>query len=390
MNIVPNTYEYFSHKRVIFGKPLAESVSEELDHHDARKVFVISTRSLSQKTDVVSQLQRVLGNKFGGLFDQVVSHVPRAVGIAATEHARSIKPDLIISIGGGSAIDTGKLVQICLAENIKTTEELDRFRVVTDSNGASHVPTIKTSGIRQLVIPTTLSGAEWSHTTGSTDDERGIKDIYIQSDLAAPGILLVPEILKHTPLDIWLTSGFRGVDHAIGSLVSKNAHPFTNSTTAEGLRMLNRSLRATKNDPDNVEHRFESLIALWLASTGMMRMQYGASHGLSWHLSAVADVAHGHCSCVLIPATLRFNKAYTIDAQRQISEILGQPDVEAADAVLDLIRALDLPEKMREVGIRREHLGKIANDAMGNLLVRNNCRPITSVDDVMEILEMAF
>ena len=96
------------------------------------------------------------------------------------------------------------------------------------------------------------------------------------------------------------------------------------------------------------------------------------------------------CSCVLIPATLRFNKAYTIDAQRQISEILGQPDVEAADAVLDLIRALDLPEKMREVGIRREHLGKIANDAMGNLLVRNNCRPITSVDDVMEILEMAF
>ena len=154
--------------------------------------------------------------------------------------------------------------------------------------------------------------------------------------------------------------------------------------------MLNRSLRATKNDPDNVEHRFESLIALWLASTGMMRMQYGASHGLSWHLSAVADVAHGHCSCVLIPATLRFNKAYTIDAQRQISEILGQPDVEAADAVLDLIRALGLPEKMQEVGIRREHLGKIANDAMGNLLVRNNCRPITSVDDVMEILEMAF
>jgi len=390
LNIAPNTYEYFSHKRVIFGKSLAESVNEELGHHDARKVFVISTRSLNQNTDVVSELQRTLGNKFAGLFDQVVSHVPRTVGIAAAEQARAVGPDLIISIGGGSAIDTGKLVQICLAENITTTRELDDFRVVTEANGTSRVPKIKQADVRQLVIPTTLSGAEWSHTTGSTDDERGIKDIYIQSDLAAPGILLVPEILKYTPLDIWLTSGMRGVDHAIGSLVSKNSHPFTDSTTAEGLRMLNRSLRATKKDPDNVEHRFESLIALWLASTGMMRMQYGASHGLSWHLSAVAEVAHGHCSCVLIPATLRFNKSHTRDKQSHISEILGQPGVDAADAVLDLIRTLELPEKMREVGIRREHLEKIANDAMRNLLVRNNCRPITSVDDVMEILEMAF
>jgi len=93
---------------------------------------------------------------------------------------------------------------------------------------------------------------------------------------------------------------------------------------------------------------------------------------------------------VLIPATLRFNKSHTRDKQSHISEILGQPGVDAADAVLDLIRTLELPEKMREVGIRREHLEKIANDAMRNLLVRNNCRPITSVDDVMEILEMAF
>ena len=390
MDINPNTYEYFSHERVIFGKPLADSVREELGHHDARKVFVISTRSLNRNTDVVEQLQDTLGDRCVGLFDQVVSHVPRSVGVAAAQCVRAVDPDVIISIGGGSAIDTGKLVQICLAENITTTVELDEFRVTTEEDGTTRVPNIKQSAIRQLVIPTTLSGAEWSHTTGSTDDERGIKDIYIQSALAAPGILLVPEILGHTPLDIWLTSGMRGVDHAIGSLVSKNSHPFTDSTTAEGLRMLSRSLRATKKDPENLEHRFESLVALWLASTGMMRMQYGASHGLSWHLSAVAEVAHGHCSCVLIPATLRFNKSHTLEKQALISNILGRPGAEAADAVLELIRDLALPEKMREVGIKREHLDKIANDAMRNLLVRNNSRPINSVDDVMEILEMAF
>ncbi|MBM3572298.1 MAG: iron-containing alcohol dehydrogenase [Alphaproteobacteria bacterium] len=388
--IKPGTYEYFHQERVLFGKPMAEALREELPRHGATRIFVISTRTLSRKTQVVSALREILGNRFAGLFDDVESHVPRLVAIKAAAAARAAKPDLIISIGGGSAIDTGKAVLVALAENITTTRGFDAFRVRTDDAGKTVVPAITPPALRQIVIPTTLSGGEFSHTTGSTDTERHIKDIYIQSDLAAPAVILDPRITVHTPEWVWLSSGMRAVDHAVGSLCSRSAHPFTDATTAEGLRMLNRSLRAVRKTPNDLEVRLESQVGVWLASTGMMRMQYGASHGLSWHLSAVADVPHGHCSCVLLPSVLRYNKSHNEAQQKRVSDVLGRPDLDAADAVLDLIKELGLPYRMRDVGIKPEHLDVIARDAMHNLLVRNNPRPIDNPAQVREILDMAY
>jgi alcohol dehydrogenase class IV len=388
--IKPGTYEYFRQERIIFGKPLAEALAEELPRQQAERIFVISTRSLSRKTGVITQLRDAIGNRWAGLFDEVESHVPRHVVIKAAEAARAARPDLLISIGGGSAIDTGKAVQISLAEDIRTTLAFDPFAVRTDDAGKTVVPCIKTPPVRQIAIPTTLSGGEFSHTTGMTDTERHIKDIYIHPDLAAPAVILDPRITVHTPEWVWSSSGMRAVDHTVGSLCSKNAHPFTDATTADALRTLNRALRAVRTTPKDLDIRLECQVAVWLASTGMMRMQYGASHGLSWHLSAIADVPHGHCSCVLLPSVLRYNKPANAAQQRRVSELMGRPDLDAADAVLDLIKALDLPHRLRDVGIKREHLDIIARDAMHNLLVRNNPRPIDTPAQAREILEMAW
>jgi alcohol dehydrogenase class IV len=388
--IQPGTYEYFRQERVIFGKPLPDALAEELAHHDAQRIFVVATRSLSRKTKIVAQLRNVLGNRFAGLFDDVEPHVPRASAVAAAAAARAASPDLLIAIGGGSALDTGKMVQLCLAEHITEPRQLDAFRVRTDDAGNSVVPAIATPSLRQIAIPTTLSGAEWSHTTGSTDPERHIKDIYIQADFAAPAVILDAAISVHTPMWVWLSSGMRAVDHAIGSLCSKHPTPFSDATTVKALGMLNRSLRRVMVAPDDLDARLESLVGVWLASTGMMQMQYGASHGLSWHLSALADVPHGDCSCVLLPSVLRFNQAVNGVRQRTVSEALERSDLDAADAVLDLVQALGRPYRLRDVGITRTHIDTICQDAMHNLLVRNNPRGIDRPEHVREILEMAW
>lgn len=154
--------------------------------------------------------------------------------------------------------------------------------------------------------------------------------------------------------------------------------------------MLNRSLRRVVVTPDDIDARLESLVGVWLASTGMMRMQYGASHGLSWHLSALADVPHGDCSCVLLPSVLRFNQSVNAERQRIVSDALERPDLDAADAVLDLIQALGRPNRLRDVGITRAHIDTICQEAMHNLLVRNNPRTIDQPQRVREILEMAW
>ena len=158
--IEPGTYEYFRQERVIFGKPLAEALPEELAHHDVQRIFVVATRSLSRQTNVITQLRSLLGNRFAGLFDDVESHVPRASAVAAAAAARASSPDLLIAIGGGSALDTGKMMQLCVAEHITDPRQLDAFRVRTDDSGDTTVPAIAPHALRQIAIPTTLSGAE--------------------------------------------------------------------------------------------------------------------------------------------------------------------------------------------------------------------------------------
>lgn len=386
----PNTYQYFRQERISYGIPVTQGVAAELQRGHAKRIFVVATRSLSRKTDVVSGLIESLANRFVGLFDEVEPHVPRVTAVAAAARAKELQADQLISVGGGSAIDTGKMVQICLAENITDPFEFDRLRVRTDETGNTVVPAIRTPPLRQIVVPTTLSGGEFSHTAGSTDTARHIKDIYIQDDLAAPGVILDPAATVSTPEWLWMSSGMRAVDHAVGSICTANPNPLTDAATPEGLRLLSGALRTVKERPDDLEARLDCQLGVWLSSTGMMRMQYGASHGLSWHLSAVADVPHGHCSCVLLPATLRYNEPANADRQAIVSERLGMPGVPAADAVLDLIQSLGLPHRLRDVGIERSHFDKIATDAMHNLLVRNNPRPIDSPEQVLEILELAW
>ena len=383
-------YEYFAQERIHFGKPVGDVVEHELGRLDAQRVFIVATRTLSRKTEVVTNLISVLGNRFAGLFDDCESHVPRQTVFAASEKAREANPDLLISIGGGSAIDTGKMVLICLAENVHTGAELDLLYVKTADDGSVTVPPIKTPPCRPIAIPTTLSGGEFSHTAGSTDTERRVKDIYIQRDTAAAAVVLDPAITVYTPEWVWLASGIRAVDHAIGSLCSRQAQPFTDATCYSGLETLSESLRLNKRRPDGVEARLDSQLGVWLSSTGMMRGQYGASHGLSWHLSAIADVPHGHCSCVLLPSVLRYNKPANVAQQVKVSRAMGRPDMDAADAVMELLIDLEMPHRLRDVDIKREHFDKIATDALHNPLVRNNPRSIDRKDDVLAILEMAW
>lgn len=390
MGLQRNVYQYFRQERIVYGFPLEEAIRTELERYAGERIFVVATRSLNRKTGVVSGLIQALGPRFAGLFDEVEPHVPRTTAVAAAAAARKAGADMLISIGGGSAVDTGKMVQICLAEDIADPLQLDRLRVRTEDDGTAVVPRIATPPLRQIVVPTTLSGGEFSHTAGSTDTERHIKDIYIEDDLAAPSVILDPAATVSTPEWLWMSSGMRAVDHAIGSICTANPNPLTDATTPEGLRRLAGAMRRVKARPDDLEARLDCQLGVWLSSTGMMRMQYGASHGLSWHLSAVADVPHGHCSCVLLPATLRFNAPVNAERQKIVSDCLGAPDAAAADAVLALIDELGLPSRLRDVGIERQHFDKIAKDAMHNLLVRNNPRRIDRPEQVLEILEMAW
>jgi alcohol dehydrogenase class IV len=372
-------YQYLPLERVIFGRPAAAAAAEEAARIGAQRVFVVSSKTLSTKTAVIGAMAEALGSRFIGKFDDCIAHTPWPSIIAAAEAVRAAQPDLILTVGGGTPIDTVKILQICLAHGVSAIEGLENLRVAT-----------KPSPVRQVVVPTTLSGAEFSNIGGGTDPRTRIKHSFSGADVGARSVILDPALTLHTPEWLWLSTGVRGIDHAVEALCSTEANAYCDGLALHGLRLFSEGLRKCKANPEDLDARLACQQASWLAASTIGRVAYGASHGIGHALGAAADVPHGHTSCVMLPHVMRYNEGATAGKQQLISEALGKPGLRAADAVSGLISALGQPSTLRAVGVRREQLPGIAEASMKSAWVRSNPRPIRAPTDVMELLEAAY
>jgi len=377
------SYAYLPLERVVFGQPAAQAAAEEVTRIGARKVFVVCSKSLSRKTAAIREIAAALGPKYAGLFDECIAHTPWPSVIAAADAVRAAAPDLILTVGGGTPIDTVKILQLVLAHGARVAQDLERLR-------APELKESRPSPVRQVAIPTTLSGAEFSNLGGGTDPRTRIKHSFMGADIGARSVILDPAITLHTPEWLWLSTGIRGVDHAVEALCSVDAHPYCDGLALHALRLFAEGLPRTKASPQDLAARLLCQQASWLAASTIARVNYGASHGIGHALGAAADVPHGHTSCIMLAHVMRYNEPATADKQKLIAEALGQPKKSAADAVATLVAALGQPSTLREAGVKREQLAAVAAASMKNRWVLSNPRPIRSEQDVMRLLEAAW
>jgi maleylacetate reductase len=371
---VHGAYNYLPLERVIFGRPAAQAAAEEAARIGAKRVFIVSSKSLSRNTPEIKALQQSLEEKYCGLFDNCIAHTPWPSIIEAAQAVREAKPDLILTVGGGTPIDTVKILQILLAHEITDLAGMASLRAAT-----------KPSPVRQVVIPTTLSGAEFSNIGGGTDPRTRLKHSFSGADVGARAVILDPAITVHTPEWLWRSTGVRGIDHAVEALCSVEANPYCDGLALHALRLFSENLH--KGDE---KARLACQQASWLAASTIGRVAYGASHGIGHALGAAADVPHGHTSCVMLPHVMRYNEEVSGPKQARIGEALGARAGSAADAVAKLIAGLGQPATLQAVGVRREQLPQIAEASMKSAWVRSNPRPIRSPEDVMRLLEAAF
>jgi maleylacetate reductase len=388
--MLSGTYEFLPQDRVIFGRAASEAVVETADRMTKRRLLIVASKTLSRKTDVVSKIQVALAERCVGVFDECIEHVPRASVLSLAGAVRKREPDLIVTVGGGTPIDTVKVMLLAVAADIVDESGFDAIRIRVDAQGARVVPTIKDPPLRQIIVPTTLSGAEFSNLGGCTDPARKVKDLYTGRLIGGQVVILDPAATLYTPAGLWLSTGIRAVDHAVETVCSRKPQPFTDATCIHALRVLSRSLPANCANPVDLVGRLDSQLAVWLATTGLGRVDWGASHGIGHQLGAVANVPHGHCSCVMLPSVLRWNRPVNAAQQAVVAQALGAKDGDAATAVAKLAETLGQPTRLRDVGVRPEHYDAIAAGAMQNVFVRSNPRPITEPAQIREILEMAW
>ncbi len=385
------TFSITAHDRIIFGTPAPEAVLAEARRYGAKRIFLTSTRSLSQKQDgPLQRLERALGGAHVGTYAAVKSHSPREDVVAGANAARAAKADLLVAVGGGSVIDATKAMLMCLWLGLETPDAMEPYCVGFERTKSSSLA-LPADPIRMIAVSTTLSASEFTENAGITQSATNTKQSFRHRLFAPRTVVLDPAATLDTPDWLLFCTGIRSVDHAVENYCSDQASPASEALSLQGLKLLHRALPMIKGNPTDLAHRLEAQIGMWQAiAASAAGVPTGASHGIGYALGATFGVAHGHTSCVMLPAVLKWNAAVNGERQQALAAAMGAPGRPASDLVRELIAGLDQPTTLRAVGIKRENLPEIARRALSYHPVKVNPRAIKTEADVMEILELAW
>ena len=369
-------------EEVVFGRPAAQAVAEQAARLGAARVMVMASATLDRDTDQVARVRDALGHRFAAQYQGMPAHSPRRAVLDATRMAREVGADLVVSVGGGSITDAAKAVQLCLANGIDSIEAMDRLR---PGGAPAQAPSV-----RQVAVPTTLSAGEFSAFAGVTDERSRMKEVFHDPRIIPAAVVLDPAMTLATPEWLFLSTGIRAVDHCVEGICSAEAHPFTDAQALHGLGLLASGLVRTKANPGDLAARQDCQLGAWLSMAPLATgVPMGASHGIGYVLGAAFDIPHGHTSCIMLPAVMRWNRGANAERQAMVAAAMGRPGTEAAEALHALIAGLDMPRSLGAVGIGREAFPRIAEAAMATPWVPRNPRRIDGPAQVREILEFA-
>ncbi len=385
--MLTETFEWTAQERVIHGKPAAEAVRSEMERLGAKRVFVTTTRSLRDGR-LVREITSALGDRCVGKFSAISAHSPREAVVAGAAAAREADADHLLAVGGGSVIDATKTMQIALWRGVR---DVDTLSTLSQKRGAPSLVLLASDRIRMTAVPTTLSAAEFTGGAGITDVQRKVK-MHFRHPLMVPAtVIMDPAATLETPMELFLSTGMRAMDHAVERWCSIRPHPLAEGLAQQAMEMLAANMPAVKARPDELEPRLNCQLGAWLTMVAPAALvPNGASHGIGYILGGYAGVPHGITSCISLHATLQWNEPVNAGRQKTVAEKLGRPGARACDVMRDFVKSLGLPTRLSDIGIGADRIAELARQYDGTGPISTNPRPVRGAEDVAEILKLAL
>jgi alcohol dehydrogenase len=399
MSVITGEYALPKTERIIFRPGAVRNLRQCVEALGGTRVLLITGRTLARETDIPARVAEALAPILVEIVSGTRAHVPLQTVFDIAARVREVGADVLVSLGGGSPIDTAKAVAAVLAEGIEAPEDLDRLTVKFTFPNRLEVPRLAGRPIPHVAIPTTLSAAEFTGIVGVTDTERGFKKVIIDPALTPKIAILDPELSLATPMWLWTSSAIRSVDHAVEAFFSPRHHPITDALAFAALETLFVGLPACRERPDDLAVRGHLQLAAGMAVWALLGAGSGLSHGIGYVLGARFGVPHGISSCVTLPHVMRFNRPVAreraADMARRLGWAMGDADEDSAAAAVervltDFIASLGHPTRLREVGIRETDLPALAGEVMKYPNVVNNVRPVADREELLAFLRTAW
>jgi maleylacetate reductase len=384
--------------KIVFGENSLETLHGQVSIC-GKRVVLITSKTIHYKTNLAKKVIHLLGSSLVGVFAETQAHTPRNSVLKATALARSVKADVLVNLGGGSTTDTAKAVRLALWMNISGEGDFDKALVRLQGEDPEG---ISECSVPQVCLPTTLVGAEYSSGMGITDEATQTKQVFSHNFLRCRTVILDPQLTLHTPPVLFLSTGIKSLEHAIGRLSSPERHPVLDATAALAVRILGSELPRAFRNPDHLAPRSQLQIGGWLSKFGsgvIPGMHMGLSHALGRQIGSVCGVSHGLSSCIILPLSIEYNASaceggFTLAAQAlgvNTSGLSGKDvGLATANKIRSLIQGLGLPNRLREVGVSKDSLPLIAERTMTDWSIKANPRKIEGAEEIVAILETAW
>ena len=305
---------------------------------------------------------------------------------AAVDRFRRTRASFVIGAGGGSAMDVAKVVGALGAHG----------GTVHDYEGIGKVPA---PGVPVAAIPTTAgTGSEVTIFSVITDRERRFKMTVGSTHIVPQVALCDPELTLSMPQPLTAATGMDALTHAIESYVNTAHNPIAKTFALEAMRLIGRSLRTAYANGRDLRARTEMLLASTMAAMAFTRTRLGNVHAMSHPVGAHFDVPHGVANAVLLPYVMEWNLLACYETYPAVAAALGErveglPRHAAAEAAVEAVRRLAgdvrIPARLRDVGVLRDGIPAMTEDAMksGNVLVNPR---LTTAADIAALFEIAF
>jgi alcohol dehydrogenase class IV len=377
-------------ERVISGQGSLGKLAEEVERLGGNRALVLISPSVA-KTFLLDRVKAALGDKCTAVFDEVKPHSPTESIGKAVELARDANVDVLVSVGGGSAVDTGKGVAALLAEG----GSLPRFAVRFTPPNKKEVPPMPAPKIPHIAIPTTLSGGEYSYSAGIT--EAGKKFIVADPKLAPKVVLLDPEAAATAPGRLLAASGMNALAHCVEAVYSTETQPLTEAYCLTGIGLIARYLPRAVADSADLEALNHVQVAACLSGMGVYSAWTGIHHAIVHVIGGRYKAPHAEIHALMLPYGMRWNldavERHYLRMAREIGiETANEKALAAAvpEYVYGMNQKMGLPLKLRDLGVPRDGLKQLSVDTLSDYSIHTNPKPVHSAEQVMEVLEAAW
>lgn len=301
-------------------------------------------------------------------------------GIAAFKAAGA---DLLIAIGGGSAIDTAKAIGIVVNN--------PEFSDIVSLEGVA--PT-KNKSVPMVALPTTAgTAAETTINYVIIDEEKQKKMVCVDPNDIPAVAIIDAELMYSLPKGLTAATGMDALTHAIEGYITKGAWELSDMFEIEAIRMISRHLPNAVENPTDAEARNGMAVAQYVAGMAFSNVGLGLVHGMAHPMGSLFDVPHGVANALLLPTIMEFNMPPCLGKYPEIARAMGvdtegMTPAEASQAAVDAVRALSvkvgIPQHLSELGITEKDIPALADQALADVCTPGNPREVT-LDDIKSL-----